>query len=85
MGEDCDGTLTFTKEKGPVIMFGPSCDPPHAHRNGDGRLGGGLGDAANVGFATAVRLNIHGYFRGLGYAGLMISAEMFRVWISLGL
>jgi len=62
VGEDCDGTLTFTKEKGPVIMFGPSCDPPHAHRNGDGGLGGGLGDAANVGFATAVRLTIHGYF-----------------------
>ena len=61
MGEDCDGTLTFTKEKGPVIMFGPSCDPPHAP-NGDGRLGGGLGDAANVGFATAVRLTIHGCF-----------------------
>ena len=64
MGEDCDGTLTFTKEKGPVIMFGPSCDPPHAPRNGGGRLRGGLGDAANVGFATAVRLvlTIHGCF-----------------------
>ena len=62
-----------------MIMFGPSCDPPHAHRNGngDGRLGGGLGDAENVGFATAVRLTIHGCFGGC--VVLMISAEMFRV------
>ena len=80
MGEDCDGTLTFTKEKGPVIMFGPSCDPPHAPRNGDGdgRLGGGLGDAANVGFATAVRLTTHGCF---GVWAMLFDdlAEMFRV------
>jgi hypothetical protein len=32
VGEDCDGTLTFTPEKGPVIMFGPSCDPPRTSR-----------------------------------------------------
>ena len=63
-----------------MIMFGPSCDPPHAPRNGDGdgRLGGGLGDAANVGFATAVRLTIHGYF---GVWAMLFDdlAEMFRV------
>ena len=61
-----------------MIMFGPSCDPPHATRNGDGRLGGGLGDAANVGFATAVRLNIHAWmFQDLGCVAQIISAETF--------
>ena len=37
LGEDCDGTLSFTPD--PVIMFGPSCDPPR------------LGDAAIVAVA----------------------------------
>ena len=54
MGEDCDGTLTFTPEKGPVIMFGPSCDPPRG--GGDSsRVGthAHVGDAARIGYATA--------------------------------
>jgi hypothetical protein len=69
VGEDCDGTITFTPEKGPVIMFGPSCDPPRTDHDssgggdsgstagqegGGGGGGGGGGVGARVGDAARI-------------------------------
>ena len=54
VGEDCDGTLSFTKG-GPVIMFGPSCDPPRGMVADAAQIGWARPQNASDPFLTAVR------------------------------